>query len=181
MMDQYLEKAQDELQKGVHKKGHPFRYVTMGTVSLDTKAALRTVVLRQVTDEGYFRIYTDGRSDKIAQINNHPYVTLLWYHPKKLMQISITGKAHIITDSNELQKYWSGVQPSSRKDYTTVKAPGSEISNPDEVSYLDQGNFFTILEIRPETMEYLELKRPNHIRIAFTKEDDSWEGTFINP
>ncbi len=181
MTNQFFEEAKTELQKGVHKKGHPFRYLTMGTVAVSGDAELRTVVLRQVTDDFKLRIYTDSRSDKVRQLLHNPKATLLFYHSKKLLQLTLKGTITIITDPEELKRYYSGVQPSSRKDYTTVKAPGTEISNPDEVSYLDATNYFTILEFNPEQLEYLQLKRPNHIRIRFDNQDEQWSGQFLNP
>ena len=181
MTDQYFKEAQDELQFGVHKKGHPFRYTTMGTVDASGVPALRTVVLRQVTDDFKLRIYTDSRSNKVAQLLQHNSTSLLFYHPKKLLQIKVTGTASIITDPVELQRYYSGVQPSSKKDYTTTAAPGAEISNPDAVDYLENTHYFTIIEIAPTAIEFLQLKRPNHIRVAFNQEDGAWNGQFLNP
>ena len=80
-----------------------------------------------------------------------------------------------------LQKYWSGVQPTSRKDYTTSTAPGSLISNPDTVEYLEDKNYFTIIEVTLSKIEYLKLKRPNHLRILFSKEENDWDGQFLVP
>lgn len=181
MTDQYFEEAIQELQKGIHKKGHPFRYITMGTVGVSGVPELRTVVLRQITDDFKLRIYTDSRSKKVEQLLHNPITSLLFYHPKKLLQLKITGTTSIITDPEELQRYYSGVQPSSKKDYTTTEAPGTKISNPDAVTYLDNTHYFTILEIDVEQMEFLQLKRPNHIRIAFEKVNDKWNGEFLNP
>lgn len=181
MMHKFLQDAFTEIRLGVSKKGHPFRYFTFGTAGAGGSPDLRTVVLRQVTEDFKLRIYTDGRSQKVSQLKKNNTVSLLFYHPKKLLQIKITGEVRQITDQDELKKYYSGVQPSSRKDYTTVQAPGSELSNPDEVAYLDTINYFTILEINPNHLEFLQLKRPNHIRIAFSKIEEDWKGQFINP
>ena len=181
MTEQFLKEALTEVRLGVLKKGHPFRYCTFGTVGDNSTAELRTVVLRQVTEDFKLRIYTDGRSNKMAQLTENPIACLLFYHPKKLLQIKIKGEVRAITNLEELQKYYSGVQPNSRKDYTTTKPPGTEISGPDQVAYLEDENHFTILEIEPKTLEFLQLKRPNHIRIAFTKNDQDWSGQFINP
>lgn len=181
MTAHYFQEAKAELQNGVSKKGHPFRYATLGSVSATGVAELRTVVLRQVTEDFKLRIYTDSRSKKIAQLLQNPTATLLFYHPKKLLQLKVTGNSTIITDPKELQRYYSGVQPASKKDYTTAAAPGTPISNPDAVTYLDNTHYFTILQIAPTAVEFLQLKRPNHIRIAFEEKDTTWEGQFINP
>lgn len=181
MTDQFLKEAIDEIRSGVYKKGHPFRYFTLGTITENNHPELRTVVLRKVTEDFKLRIYTDSRSHKVGQLKINPIASLLFYHPKKLLQIKISGSTKRITDLGKLQRYYSGVQPKSRKDYTTMKAPGSELSNPDEVDYLEDENYFTILEFDPQHLEFLQLKRPNHIRIAFSKNGDEWDGRFINP
>ncbi|WP_298353649.1 pyridoxamine 5'-phosphate oxidase family protein [uncultured Dokdonia sp.] len=181
MLDQYFDEVKKEFSLGINKKGHPFRYITLGTVDAGGVPQLRTVVLRQVQDDLSLRIYTDSRSSKIAQLLQNPTASLLFYHPKKLLQVKVTATASVITDPTELAKYYTGVQPNSKKDYTTAQPPGATLSNPDEVSYLEATHFFTIITFAPTQIEYLQLKRPNHIRASFTKTNDEWEGRFINP
>lgn len=181
MMDTFFKELEDELKKGTSKKGHPFRYFTLGTVGLGATARLRTIVLRRVSEELKLVFYTDKRSKKIEHIKENHSVSLLFYHPKKLLQLKIEGRATLVSDTEELKKYWSGVQPSSRKDYTTTSAPGSPISNPDNVEYLNEKNYFTIVEIDPSKIEYLKLKRPNHLRILFSKVNGEWNGEFLVP
>ena len=170
-----------ELHKGISKKGHPFRYCTLATIGIENIPRQRTIVLRKVSDDLKFTFYTDRRSKKIIHIRENNRVSILFYHPKKLLQIKVEGRASIITDKNILQQYWSGVQPNSRKDYTTNSAPGSSISNPDFVEYLDEENHFCMVDIEPFKIEYLKLKRPNHLRIRFSKIDEKWDGEFLVP
>ncbi len=181
MINTFFEELNDELHKGVHKKGHPFRYFTLATVGANGLARLRTVVLRQVSQDLKLTIYTDNRTKKVAHIKANSQVSLLLYHPKNLLQLKIEGTAHLVFDEERLKKYWSGVQPSSRKDYITENSPGTEITNPDEVSYLEDTNYFLMIDIVPEKIEYLKLKRPNHIRAKFVKENEDWNGIFLVP
>ncbi len=181
MTEDFFEELKDDLQKGVHQKGHPFRYCTMATVGLDKMARLRTVVLRRISKDMKLTFYTDKRSKKLVHIKENNKVSLLFYHPKKLLQIKVEGLATVVTDKNQLQKYWSGVQPNSRKDYTTSSAPGSSIINPDHIEYLDDQNYFCILEIEPFKVEYLKLQRPNHLRVRFSNNGTDWKGEFLVP
>jgi len=181
MKDVFFEELSNELHKGVNKKGHPFRYLTMATVGNSKIARLRTVVLRQVSENLNLTIYTDGRTKKIEHIDQNNWVSLLLYHPKSLLQLKIEGKAVIVKDKERLQRCWSGVQPSSRKDYITETTPGTEIDNPDHVEYLEDENFFTMIDIIPEKIEYLKLKRPNHLRVLFTRKNEDWKGSFLVP
>ncbi|TLP81629.1 pyridoxamine 5'-phosphate oxidase family protein [Maribacter sp. ACAM166] len=181
MTDFFFEELSEEIHKGVNKKGHPFRYITMATVGNGTVARLRTVVLRQVSKDLRLTIYTDSRTEKINHIKENNQISLLLYHPKKLLQLKIEGIAQLVTDTERLKQYWTGVQPSSRKDYITNQSPGSSINNPEQVEYIEDENYFAMIDIVPSKIEYLKLKRPNHIRVAFKKENSDWNGTFLVP
>lgn len=181
MTEAFFQELKEELQKGTFEKDHPFRYCTLGTVGLGTTARLRTIVSRRVSEDLKLIFYTDKRSKKIAHIAENSAVSLLFYDPKKLLQVKVEGRATIISDTEELQRYWSGIQPASRKDYTTTSTPGSPISNPDAVEYLEHKNYFRIVEIEPSKIEYLKLKRPNHLRVLFSKDDGDWGGDFLVP
>lgn len=185
MTDTFFQELKSELQKGTSKKGHPFRYCTLATTGLQHTARLRTIVLRRVEDNLKLVFYTDKRSKKIVHIKENDRVSLLFYHPKQLLQLKVEGRADIVTDSTELQKYWSGVQPSSRKDYITKSPPGSPLSNPDNVEYFEDKNYFCIVEVAPTKIEYLKLKRPNHLRMLFSrdeeKDDSEWNSQFLVP
>lgn len=180
MMDNFWNELQEELKKGVAENGHPFRFGTLGTVGVDKLPRLRTVVLRQINDNGYLCFYTDKRSKKVVHITENPNVSLLFYHPGKLLQVKIEGLASVVTDENRLQNMWKDIPESNKKDYTTDNAPGSSLNNPDNLEYLHGDHFFCIIEIEPFRIEYLKLKRPNHIRVSYSKED-SWKGEFLVP
>ena len=38
-----------------------------------------------------------------------------------------------------------------------------------------------MIEITPTKIEYLKLKRPNHIRIEFNQANDAWKASFLVP
>ena len=177
----FWEELKEELQRGASKKGHPFRYFTLGTVGLERLPRLRTIVLRRISEDLTLTFYTDRRSKKLIHIKENNKVSLLFYHPKKLMQLKVEGLARVIKDEAILKKYWSGVQTSSRKDYITSTAPGSSIDSPDAVEYLEDENYFCMVEVEPFKIEYLKLKRPNHLRIRFSKKEDQWISEFLVP
>ncbi|MGB3150379.1 MAG: pyridoxamine 5'-phosphate oxidase family protein [Maribacter sp.] len=181
MKQVFFEELKDELNKSLVKKGHPFRYFTLATVGLDNMARLRTVVLRNVSKDLTLTFYTDKRSKKIIHLKENKKVSALFYHPKKMLQIKIEGTAKVINDPALLKNYWNGIQPNSRKDYITSNTPGSTIENPDHVEYLSDENFFCMVEITPFKVEYLKLKRPNHIRVRYSKEEELWQGEFLVP
>lgn len=181
MKQELLEATKRELINGFTKKKHPFRYFSLATVGADGKPHQRTVVLRKMDSNFNLMIYTDTRSHKIKDIERQPEVSALFYHPKKLLQIRVEGTAHQISDSEVLEDRWHAIPENSRKDYITVNAPGSPIGNPDQVNYNTNKGHFSIIEIIPHTIEYLQLKRPNHIRVEFNSQGKEWKGKFLVP
>jgi hypothetical protein len=87
------------------------------------------------------------------------------------LQIRIEGKAELITDKEQIATYWHTVQQASKKDYTTSIAPGIPIKKPEEVSYNSNENYFCPVKLIPNTIEYLSLNRPNHLRVLFSRTD----------
>ncbi|SHK45259.1 Pyridoxine/pyridoxamine 5'-phosphate oxidase [Maribacter aquivivus] len=181
MINSFFEELNTEIHNGVTERGHPFRFITMATVGNETVARLRTVVLREVSDDLRLTIYTDGRTEKMKHIADNNQVSFLLYHPEKMLQLKVEGTAQVITNKDRLNTTWQNIQPNSRKDYITQISPGSSIKNPDHVEYIENENYFTIIDIIPSKIEYLKLQRPNHIRALFTKIDDKWNGEFLVP
>lgn len=180
MTTELFEELRRELVNGYAKRRHPFRYFSLATVS-NNSARQRTVVLRKMLADDTLLVYTDARSQKVSDIKANPNVSALFYHPKQLTQIRVEGMVQIVTDKDELKPYWNNIPDSSRKDYITANPPGTPTNNPDDVNYKDDENHFCMLKIIPKQFEYLKLKRPNHIRVLFSKSDDTWDGQFLVP
>ncbi len=176
-----LEQLKNELFSGVKKRGHPFRYFTLGTVDDKYCPHLRTVVLRDVTDAMELVFFTDYRSQKIGQIRKNPLVSGLFYHPDKLMQVQIHGKAELTEDDRTIAHYWGQVPPSSAKEYTTSKAPSSALEKPEDVDYLKDSPHFCVVKIVLRSITYLKLNDPNHIKVHYTKVGDTWQHQFLVP
>ncbi len=170
-----------ELLKGINKKGHPFRYCSLGTVGLGHIPRLRTVVLRNITEDIVLSFYTDKRSKKITHIQENKNVSLLFYHPKKLVQLRIEGTAAIDSSRKTTKMIWEGLHPNAKKDYTTVQSPGSSIKDPSCVEYLSDENYFCLVEVTPYKIEYLKLQSPHHIRVRFSKTKNVWESESLVP
>lgn len=180
MEQQFLEDCRRELINGYSKKHHPFRFFTLATIH-EGAPRQRTVVLRKLLPNFNILFYTDTRSQKIENIQHNSSVSALFYHPKKMLQIKIEGVANILDSKEENDALLKNIPVNSRKDYITNLAPGTEIKNPDHVEYLEDQINFSAIHIVPKTIEVLQLKRPNHIRIQYTLDDDQWIGQFLVP
>jgi len=179
MLDQILKDLKNEVKFGYLKKKHAFRYPSLASIE-DNVPVQRTVVLRDTTADFDLIMYTDERSDKISHFENNPNCSLLFYNHKKLLQVKVEGKIEMIKSGEEYDYHWSRVQGHSQKDFITKNPPGTPIDNPDHVDYNEDEHHFCLLKLVPEHMEYLELKRPNHIRARFDG-SNNWKGKFLNP
>jgi len=178
---EYFEEIRQELHAGAEDYEHPFRFFTLGTVGLDPIARLRTVVLREVTEQLDLIFFTDLRSKKIMHLKENNKVGLLFYHPKLRLQLKIEGLATIYKDQATHQKYWDSIAPQFRRDYESTTAPGTEIENPAEIEYLSEKNHFCMVQTTPFKIEYLKLGSPNHVRIRFSRVEGLWKSEFLVP
>lgn len=169
------------LQEGTYIPGHPFKYGTLGTVDGKNAPSLRTVVLRNVSENVTLTFYTDYRSKKIRHIAKNEKVCLLFYDPEKLLQLKIDGIATIQNDSASKENIWKSMPPHAKRDYTTVAAPGTPKLEEDDLRFLTDKDYFCSVEISPYQIEYLKLQRPAHLKMRFFKVNDLWESEFLVP
>ena len=181
MTQSFFSELKTELKNGLQEKGHPFRFGTLATIGLDASPQLRSVVLRKVSDDIQLTFYTDKRSNKINQLEKNNKVSILFYHPEKMLQITVYGVAHIIDDKMVLNQLWQNIHPNARKDYTTTNAPGMPISNSERVTYLQNTHHFCAITIDAHAIEYLKLQHTGHVKVKFSKTELDWEGTFLVP
>ncbi|WP_276391191.1 pyridoxamine 5'-phosphate oxidase family protein [Eudoraea chungangensis] len=179
--DQLFEEVVQELDKGVTEKGHPFRTFVLGTTGLEKIARQRTVVLRGLTKDLEICFYTDYRSKKVVHIKENNKVGLLFYHPEKRLQIKLEGLARIVSNTSEVLERWNTMSKTAKKDYTTTKAPGSELGDSEPLEFLSERNYFCEVQIKPFKIEYLKLQAPQHLRIRFSSSHGLWNGEFLVP
>ena len=169
----------NEIKFGYLKRKHPFRYCCLGSVFENTPR-LRTVVLRDMTDSYELIFFTDSRSEKVGQFLSNPNAEVLFYHPKKLLQIKAAGTISILTENERLKYYQNKIQGPSINDYITKEPPSTPLKNPDLVEYNEEKINFCVLLLKIDVLEGLQLKRPNHIRSRFERVND-WKGEFLVP
>ncbi|GLB50631.1 hypothetical protein Y10_29990 [Neptunitalea sp. Y10] len=170
-----------ELTEASKEKKHPYRYFFMSSCGLNGHIRQRTMVLRDVIDGQFLQAYTDRRSKKMTHINEHNEVSLLFFNPETLTQITMVAYVEVEKDKEELQKKWETIPDYSKIDYIASDIPGTIIDNPNNIKYNDHGGNFTILYFIPEKIEILQIKRPNHIRASYEKTNFGWEGVYITP
>jgi pyridoxine/pyridoxamine 5'-phosphate oxidase len=182
MKEQKWEEIRRELKAGLNDPSHPFRFTTLATLGLERLPRLRTIRIREFDPENMqLTFYTDSRSKKIMHIKENNKVSLLFYHPDKLLQLRLEGLAIRERDEEKLNSHWARIENKSKTDYLTSRAPGTEIIDPDRVEYLEDASFFSVIYILPFKIEFLQLKRPNHLRIRFSKREADWKSDYLVP
>ncbi len=181
MTEKIFNDLKDELKIGLTEKNHPFKLATLATVGLDKMARLRTVVVRQLSDDLNITFYTDKRSKKVTHIIENNKVSMLFYHPEKRIQLKMEGIATIIKNLEILEKHWAKISENAKKDYTTDKAPGSSIKQNDKVEYLNDTHHFCLINIELRKIEYLKLNTDQHTRIRYSLNNGIWTSEFLVP
>ncbi len=179
MLDDIFKSHINEIKFGYLKRKHPFRYCYLSSV-FENKPVVRTVVLRDMSENYELVFFTDSRSQKVQQFNDNPNAEVLFYHPKKRLQIKASGTVSFLNDKEKLTYYQNKMQGASLNDYITKNPPSTPIKNPDLVEYNEDEVHFCVLVLKIEVMEGLQLKRPNHIRARFERKNN-WEGQFLVP
>lgn len=176
-----IDEIRKEFQAGIQDENHPFRSCALATVSIDRLARLRTVIIREVGDELNFRFFTDRRSKKILHIKENNKVSMLFYHHEKKLQIKVEGLAEISKDTALLSRIWGGLPEEARKNYTSTLAPGSSLEDPEELTYGQSSENFSMVEVQPFKIEYVNLSPTPHLRIRYTRKADQWQEEFLVP
>ncbi|MGB1449969.1 MAG: pyridoxamine 5'-phosphate oxidase family protein [Flavobacteriaceae bacterium] len=178
MLDNILKECQTAWIKTKTKRNHAFRYFSLATTAIDGTPETRMVVLRNFDATDYhFTIYTDARTPKMKSLHQQPSAELLFYDHKKLLQIRVKA---VCIESRKDPDLFAQQHEGAQKDYTTSVAPGTPAKGMDQVVYTEE-NHFTVLVFKAQSIDYLRLKRPNHQRAFFRRNEQRWEGTFLTP
>ena len=178
MLSQILDDCKNQLSIAVKNKKHPFRLFTLSTQKKDRGSQMRTVVIRDFNQDNlHFTIYTDARSNKVEQLNLYNQAQFLFYDSTRLVQLIFETELISIEEDNYI---YESLPEKMKKDYTSIKPPGSKLKAPNVIKYDFSRVYFRKITFQSLSMEYLKLKRPNHLRVHFSK-SDQWKGCFLTP
>jgi len=155
------------LQRGVARFNDPFHTAVLATAD-QNRSALRTVILRQfILAERVLVCHTDSRAPKARQISNQADVGWLFYHPKKKVQLRISGPATLHTDDRLADEQWAAAKIPSRLNYCAVAPPGTGIERP-------SSGLPDFLQDKVPTLLNTESGRKNFMVIAGQIESLDW-------
>ncbi len=178
------------LARAIHRnraKAHS-RYFQLATVDHHGRPANRTVVFRGFTDTA-LKMITDGRSEKIQQIHQHPWGEICWYFTSTREQFRIAGSLSLIesdTDSQNLrQQVWQ--QLSNRAQQQFYWPHPGQPRNDDADSFADvtvedsPPDTFRVVLLEPDRVDHLELRGEPQNRYLYQKSTQGWQTTSVNP
>ena len=168
-----------ELHRGALDPKHPFRYVNLATRGKDFPQ-VRTVVLRELTREFDFLVFTDYRTSKVKEIQHSSAVSLHFYHPKKMLQIRVEAKAEIHFQNELSGQYWKKIPEHRKVEYNGALAPGQVIEHHEEGWEISDRSFFTVLKMKPSRFEALQITKKGHLKIQFESQNN-WQGQWLVP
>ena len=125
-----LNSAWKMLQRVADRFNDPFHWPVLGTTG---KAGinLRTDILRQfILTDRVLVCHTDSRAPKVRQISSSADVCWLFYHPKKKVQLRISGPATLHTHDRLADEQWAAAKIPSRLNYCAVEPPGTCTEQP---------------------------------------------------
>jgi hypothetical protein len=129
-LDGVLNEVWKMLEAGAARFNDPFHWPVLGTIANDG-ASLRTVILRQfVLADRVLVCHTDARAQKVREISNSARVSWLFYHPKRKVQLRISGLAALHADDELADRQWAAAKISSRLNYCASEPPGTAVERP---------------------------------------------------
>jgi len=129
-LDRVLDEIRKMLERGATRFNDPFHWPVLGTAGKDG-VSLRCVILREF--QGPDRVLvclTDARAAKVQEISNLAGVNWLFYHPKRKVQLRISGHATLHFDDPFADRQWAHTGISSRLNYCAIQPPGTPINSP---------------------------------------------------
>jgi PPOX class probable FMN-dependent enzyme len=165
---------------------------TLATVDAAGAPRARSVVCREVGDDGSLWVTSDARSDKADHLRRRPEAELVFWRPASREQFRFVGRVELITstsgDAAARERHWRRLTDASRAMFRWP-APGRPRTTHDN----DAGAFpasvapeaavpdsFEVIVLHPTCVERLQLAPQPHRRTRW-REAGGWSAEPINP
>ena len=164
-----LAAAWDLMEEGACQRESMAHTPVLSTLDANGFPSSRCMVLRAVNrEERTLVFHTDNRSNKISEISTCSKVSVLFYEPRKKIQLRLQCDLSISTKDFRSKDRWDGMQEMSRLCYKSEPPPGEEIDTPESLGYSGEGfSNFALLEAKVERLEWLYLSSKGNRRAFF--------------
>ena len=193
-LDGVLKEIWKMLERGAARYNDPFHWPVLGTTG-PNGIGMRSVILREFSSsERRLVCHTDARAAKVRDISNSARVSWLFYHPKKKVQLRISGMAALHSDDPFADRQWAAAGISSRLNYGTVDPPGTPVERPSSglpdfllkkaPSLLEtekNRKNFMVIACRIESIDWLVLQVLGNRRARFDWDENGLKATWLVP
>lgn len=190
--DLLLQKLWDELERGASDATAASHWPTLATVE-DGEPRARTVVLREVNRDTRLLIcQVDGRSPKVAQIEQQPTVEWVFHDLSARWQLRARGTTHVHCNDDLADRRWSETPAPGRAMYLAPHAPGTALPGPEvnlpadmdprslTLVQTERGRAnFCVLATTVADFDLYDLDPAGHVRHRWTWNGHSWDGWWI--
>lgn len=166
--------------------------MVISTVSADNKPSSRVVLLKGIEDGGFI-FYTNYESRKGKELENNPYISVLFFWPEAERQIRIEGKvskistetskAYFVSRPRESQLgAWASAQSSIIQGRHSIEESYQQCLAQYEGKEIPLPDFWGGYIIHPSSFEFWQ-GRPSrlHDRMKYNKQQDSWHIVRLSP
>jgi pyridoxamine 5'-phosphate oxidase len=189
-----LQDAWAMLMRGAARFNDPFHWPALGTTAKEG-VRQRTVILRKlILPERILVCHTDARAEKVGEILNSAKVSWLFYHPKRKVQLRISGPATLHADNQFADEQWAATKITSRLNYCAAAPPGTPVDKPSSglpdflrnkvptifESEIGRKNFMAIAG-QIDSMDWLNLSALGNRRARFDWDEKGLDATWLIP
>jgi len=160
--------------------------VVLSTVDREQRPSSRTVLLKSF-DENGFVFYTNFESKKAGQIEQNPWVSLLFFWADAARQVKIRGKAEKVPTKESLAYFltrprgsqigaWVSAQSSVISSRSLLESKFQEIKDKFRDRDVPLPSFWGGYRVVPDQIEFWQGRRNRlHDRFEYTRQgDDTW-------
>ena len=169
------------MEEGVRNRHSLAHTPVVSTIDKDGRPSSRCMVLRVVDKQDRSLVFhTDKRANKVSELQGSSAGTVLFYDPKRKIQLRLGCVLSVDTDDANTNERWDKMMQMSKVCYQSTLAPGDPIDFPEAVQSSGDGfENFAILRATVKRLEWLYLSALGNRRAAFDwsrsgKEDGEW-------
>ena len=183
----------EKLMVAAEQAGSPLaNAVAVATADEDGAPSVRMMLLKGV-DEGGFVIYTNMNSRKSRELERNPRTSLCFWWPWTESQVRVEGTVTVVSDG-EADAYfatrprgsqigaWASDQSRRLESRDELVDRYREFENKYDGGEVPRPPHWSGYRVRPERIEFWFGKADRlHERYLFTRTDDGWDVTMLNP
>jgi hypothetical protein len=187
-MNNWISELKTNLATEFDKRPAVATLATVNAVRSGSQADARSVVVRDLLEDGTLIITSDARSEKNSQLRSNPSATLVFWLPTLRWQCIVRADATIFgpdaSDAMRLQQ-WQKLSDATRAMFTWP-VPG-EVFDPSigfsrKVGANDNPpESFEVLMLNPLAVETLDVWEHPHRRVMWDKAGGGWMSRVVNP